>query len=461
MQEDATEDWRALLALSEDDNTLLVGARSLGADERERHDFEREDVLRDAMQAWRDNPLARRIIELTSEYVIGGGIQVSCEHEATHAFIQAFWNHPLNQLPARMVEWCDELGRSGELFLLVTTGADGMSYVRAIPAIHIVQVLTAKNDLQQESGYVETLADALEPRTWPSYTQVREAGKLDGFVLHYAVNRLAGTVRGESDLAPVLRWIRRYSGWLEDRARLNRYRNTFLFVVRAKFASESERQARQVALSAAPPSPGSILVVDESETWEVLNPQLESRDANEDGLALKKMIASGAGLPLHFLAEPEGSTRTTAESAGGPTYRRFEQRQEYFVWLLQDLLRVVLERRALVDHRVRAGAKLRVTGADLSARDNASQALAASTVIAAFRELRERGLIDDAELLRMAYKFAGESVDVEEVLRAGKQAGQVRDLSPDPPGEDRRTISKPAGIKIDADGEPGGSAAIA
>jgi len=406
-------------AILDDDNTFLIGARSLGAGgERERHHYERSAVLRDALEAWRENPLARRIIELTTEYVVGAGVRVSCEHEETHRFVQAFWNHPLNQLPARMVEWCDELGRSGELFLLVTSSVDGMSYVRAIPAANILEVLSAKNDLQQEVGYVEEVQDELEPRVWPSYTRAVQQGEQEGFVLHYAVNRLAGTVRGESDLAPVLRWIRRYAGWLENRARLNRYRNTFLFVVQSKFASESERQARQSALSAAPPPPGSILVVDESETWQVLNPQLESRDANEDGLALKKMIASGTGLPLHFLAEPEGSTRTTAESAGGPTYRRFEQRQEFFIWMLQDLLRVVVERRAQVDPEVKPGAKLRVSGADLSSRDNDSQAGAAATVYGVLRELRDRGLIDDAELLRMTYKFAGEPLDVEEMLRA-------------------------------------------
>ena len=32
MHQEAGDDWRALLALAEDDNTLLVGARSLGAD---------------------------------------------------------------------------------------------------------------------------------------------------------------------------------------------------------------------------------------------------------------------------------------------------------------------------------------------------------------------------------------------------------------------------------------------
>ncbi len=69
----------------------------------------------------------------------------------------------------------------------------------------------------------------------------------------------------------------------------------------------------------------------------MLNPELESGDAATDGLALKKMIAAGAGVPLHFLAEPESATRTTAEAAGGPTFRRFEQRQQFFLWMLGDL----------------------------------------------------------------------------------------------------------------------------
>ena len=34
----------------------------------------------------------------------------------------------------RVYEWCDELTRSGNLFLLLTTDAAGMSYVRAVPA---------------------------------------------------------------------------------------------------------------------------------------------------------------------------------------------------------------------------------------------------------------------------------------------------------------------------------------
>jgi hypothetical protein len=249
-------------------------------------------------------------------------------------------------------------------------------------------------------------------------------------MLHYAINRPVGAVRGESDLAPLLRWLSRYAAWLEDRARLNRYRNSFLFVVKGRWASEAERAARQAALSAVPPSPGSFLVVDESETWEVLNPQLESQDAGEDGLALKKMIAAGAGLPLHFLAEPESSNKSTAESAGGPTYRHFEQRQEFFTWVVTDLARVCVRRRGQVYRRVKDTVQIQVTGADLSARDNAALAIALTSGISALAELRDRCVIDDAELLRMAYKFAGEVPDVEAILERGRKAGKRMTSNP-------------------------------
>jgi hypothetical protein len=423
---------RARLAVVENDNSFLVGTRSTGSD-RDRVSYNREEILEESLEAWRVNPLARRIIELTTQYVVGGGLRFSVDHAATHKFVDTFWNHALNQLPMRAVEWCDELSRAGEIFLLVTTGPDGMSYARIVPALNVKEIITAANDVQQELEYLVVSSDGLDESRYPG-ALARLGRSVDGgylpFMLHYAVNRPAGAVRGESDLAPLLRWLSRYSGWLEDRARLNRYRNTFLWQVKARFATEAERLARQAALTLTPPAPGSILVTDESETWGVMSPKLESADAGEDGLSLKKMIAAGAGLPLHFLAEPEGSTRTTAESAGGPTYRRFEQRQEFFVWLVGDLLRVVIERRRLVDSSVKADARVVVRGADLSARDNAALAVAASTVVSAFQSFRDRGLIDDLELMRLAYRFLGEVVDLEALLAAGKKASFVLDKNP-------------------------------
>ncbi len=441
----------AVRALDDSRDRLL--SRPKDTYPRDRHGYDRDELLADALEAWRVNPLARRVVELTSQYVVGGGLSVESPHERTDRFLGEWWNHRLNRMDTRCFELCDELSRSGNLFIVLSTDAGGMSYVRCLPAADVLDIETAPNDVEQALWVIEkpdmtltpnpspegrggTLTPGpspegrggtlLEGRRWKVYDErndsLSENGEFEPVVLHYAVNRPVGAKWGESDLGPILRWLSRYASWLEDRARLNRYRNTFLFWVKAKFDSNAARLQRQAELNANPPNPGSILVTDDTETWTVLNSNLASFEAGEDGLALKKMLAAGSGNPLHFLAEPESSTRTTAESAGGPTFRHYEQRQLYFLWLIEDLARVVVARRAMVDRHVSRKAEIKVKGSDISARDNASLAVAASTILGAFLALREHGLIDDAELLRLAYRFAGEVVDVEAMLERGEKA---------------------------------------
>lgn len=392
----------------DDSNDRVVGGVA-----RDRRQSDREEVLRDALEAWRVNPLARRIVSLTSQYVVGGGVTVNVKHTATQKFLNEWWGHSLNRMVVRVMEWCDELTRSGELFIVVSTDGAGMSYVRAIPAQHIQAIESADNDIEQAKVFIEfPKAGEVDGRRWAAYDSLSDDG-VSVVMLHFAINRPVGTQRGESDLAPLLKWLSRYSNWLEDRARLNKFRQAFVYVVKTLLVGK-ERKKREREINANPPSAGSVLVTGEDETWEVLSPKLESHDAGEDGLALKKMIAGGAGVPLHFLAEPESSTRTTAESAGGPTYRHYQQRQVYFVWMLGEIVKVVLVRRARKDKRVKV-VEVEVTAPDISARDNAALALAVGQVVAAFGDLYDRGLIEAREFLRMCYQFAGELVDLDEL----------------------------------------------
>ncbi len=409
---------------------------------RDRQGYDRERVLAEALEAWRSNPLARRIVELTSQYVVGAGLSIECAHERTHLFLKEWWSHSLNQMDMRCFEWCDELTRSGELFILLSTDAAGMTYVRAIPAADMAEIETEENDGEQEIFVYEKpgLRDwgwvasdrvnrgdegLLRGRRWRVYresddTRSESGSGFEAVVMHFAINRPVGARHGESDLAPLLRWLSRYAAWLEDRARLNRYRNSFLFWVKARFSSSAERMARQAELNANPPNPGSILVSDESEDWSVLAPNLSSFEAAEDGLAIKKMVSAGSGIPLHFLAEPESSTRTTAESSGDPTYRHYQQRQMYFLWMIEEIAKAAVRRRKMVDRLINTSAEIKINGSDISARDNQALASAANTVYSAFKELHAAGLIDDAELLRVVYRFAGEVVDVEEMLKRGR-----------------------------------------
>lgn len=394
----------AVRALDDAHDRQYAARNSKYASDRDRYSYNREELLTQCLDAWRDNPLARRIVELTSDYVVGGGIGIEAKDKAAHDFLDEWWNHRLNHMAVRCFEWCDELTRSGEIFPVISTDASGMSYVRAIPALDIQAIESAPNDIEQERSFIQRPMEAgADPIIWRAYDEQTDApvetpGSGPSFppvMLHYAINRPVGAQRGESDLAPLLKWLMRYSAWLEDRVRLNRFRQVFLYWVHRVFGNEAERLRRQADLNANPPNPGSILVTDDEEKWEVLQPRLDAFEAKEDGLAVKKMIASGAGIPMHFLAEPESATRTTAEASGGPTFRHYGRRQEFFLFMIADIARIVLRRRSFVDRRVDPDTVLRLKGTDISVRDNAMLAEAASKVVSAFAGLRDRGLITE------------------------------------------------------------------
>jgi hypothetical protein len=206
----------------------------------------------------------------------------------------------------------------------------------------------------------------------------------------------------------MLPWIGRFSSWLEDRARLNRFRNTFLWIVTRRWESEQQKKARQSELNARPSSPGSILLADEGETWQAPAPNLNSGDAHTDGLDLKKMIAAGAGMPLHYLAEPESSTRTTADAAGTPTFRRLEDIQAEFIAIIHSLSTIAVTVRKRIDRRVNAAAGIAVSHPDITERDNSLLALAGQRIYPAIAELFDRQALPQPELMRIFYRMIGE-----------------------------------------------------
>jgi len=424
----------------ETDDTIDLNARSWGDLYRDRSSYERKRILDECLRAWRVNPLGRRVVNLMSEFTLGDGVEIECKHEPTRAFIDTFWSHPLNRMDEQLVEMAEELSRSGDLLVALTTDAAGMSYVRALPADGFREIETAPNDVKQERFYHPlSSADDPEPAAYPSYLYRPGARTV---ILHYAVNRPVGGVWGEPDLAPLIPWLARYANWLEDRVRLNRFRFAWIWRVIGKFKDATERLARQNELNQNPPMPGSILVSDESETWEALAPKLESSDAERDGLSIKKMIAAGAGVPLHYLAEPESSTRTTAEAAGTSTMRRFELRQRFLTRMVEDILRVAVARRYKRDRLVDPTAKITARAGDVTERDNAALALAVSQVAGAMLPLVDAQFITKEEYLRFVYRFAGENKPAE-VTKDSKGTKDTEGA--------KGSVAADGNVKVDAD----------
>jgi hypothetical protein len=73
----------------------------------------------------------------------------------------------------------------------------------------------------------------------------------------------------------------------------------------------------------------------------------------------------------------------------------------------------------MVDPSISADAEIEISGSDISSRDDVAHSIATVNVMNALERLKDMGLISDRELLRVAYRFAGEDADIDELLAEG------------------------------------------
>jgi hypothetical protein len=368
----------------------------------DRNTWDRKVIFAEALRAWRVNPIARRIVRLMRSFILGKGLKINCDDPDTEKYLRLWWSDPLNQFKKNIKRWMDENTRTGNLFFLYTVQENGMTTVRAVPAEQIEEIESKENDIEQEVKYNK---DSTGTEFWPAYDKDIDQ---KSFMLHFASNQPVGSCWGEGDLAPVLAWIGRFSTWLEDRVRLNHFRSVFMYIVQGNYKSTKEKLDRQKEINANPPKPGTVLVTDPSEQWGIMSANLDAFDASMDGMSIKKMIAAGVGLPLHYLAEPEGSTQTTAEAAGTPTFRTLEETQDELFDMLVEMARIALEVKAKKDKTIKPDAVITISGPDITERDNATLALALGRAYPNLADLFDREAIDDKEFLRLVYKTFAE-----------------------------------------------------
>lgn len=381
-----------------------------------------QQELSDALQAWRLNPLARRIVGLVTAYVVGDGIVLRSKRRRFEAFLRATVVDAENNVLIEQADWCDELTRSGELFFALFARVDGSVVIRAKPASRIERVVTDPEDYRRELRYEEVRdLGEVEGRVWYSAAGLRLAGFRAGpeaqprpLMVHYAVNRPVGCVRGEGDLRAVTEWLRRYSRWLEDRVATNAVARAFVWVVKVP-GRLVEQKASQYS---RPPSAGSVVVVDkDNEEWDVKSPGLNARDASADGRAIRWMIAAGGpGIGLTDLGEAETANLASATAMGEQRRRFLRRRQNQFAFFLADMM--VQAWNYTVDLGLRRGPYVSVADVemdlpDIAPGDNQALALAAGGITDALVQLRE--ITGESSALRrlavrLLLKFAGETV---------------------------------------------------
>ena len=392
------------------------GWQSLTGGPNDRDAAEIQELYQDALIAWRKNPMAKRIVDVTTDFCLGDGLTPEATGQIG-SFLSRWWDHPKNHMDLRLPELTDELTRAGDLFItLHRNPVDGLSYVRAIPKDRIIRIDTLPNDWETEIAFHQ-VTDSGGTNKWPAHGAAGSE-EAEAVMVHYKINRVVGATMGESDLATLLPWLLRYSRMLEDRVRLNWAIRAFLWIVTVPSAKVRAKQEQY----RTPPDGGSVVVKDDAETWEAITPNLHAYDAQWDLKAVRQMIDSGAGIPPHWRGEPTDVNLATATAMERAASRHLRRRQLFLQHMTIDLAHIAYTR-AYQIAKVRAKpdrSKIEIEAPDVSRQDNKDLATAAQTIADALVHLSEtlpaqRSPTLRERILRMVMRFAGETLEENEV----------------------------------------------
>jgi hypothetical protein len=281
----------------------------------------------------------------------------------------------------------------------------GRVVIRQLVPAHIAQIVTDPEDVERPVRYLyrpPSRVGATESLTenWIPAEQIS----------HFAVNKVSNALRGRGDLLPLLPWLRRYRQWLEDRVRQNRYKGAFIWHWSVEGAGKAEIERLRAEWAAAPPEPATALFTNEKETIKAIEPNIGAGDVRDDGRAIRLLIAAGAGIPEHYLAEGGNANRATAAEMGLPAIKRFQRRQEYFRQVVLTICtRVVAEARAVGRIGPRVDGTLSVQFEELMPAGLDREATAAKQFAEALALAEEKGWVDQPQARRLWWRFAGES----------------------------------------------------
>ncbi len=301
------------------------------------------------------NPFAKRIVNMTRDFVVGKGREwkIQATNDKVRELLKKHWNDPINNWKSKIRTRGRELGLAGEQCYTAITGSDGivrLGYVDpgVIGAIKpdpdnfeiLREVVLKKKDPGDEERRLKIINYDMSER--------RLVGKTEGedqyvdSCFFFAINKPIRATRGRSDLFALADSLDMLDQFHFNRMERSALANTFIWDVLLK-GSDEKAQKDWLAKNKAP-KPGAVRVRNESVEWDVVAPNLQASDASQEGRMMRTPILTGSGYPEHWLfGVGENANRASAYEMGDPPMRMVGGRQEDLIEILEFILRYQID----------------------------------------------------------------------------------------------------------------------
>lgn len=328
------------------------------------------EMIRKAREFYRFDPNARAALSTMVHYIMGRGLTITPKSDDPMVWYiwREFWTSPRNKMEIKQFELIRRPLRDGELFIedfsdtrdestgvLVSTGKTTIRFIdpllvrsddsaRAKSQDQTLQngVNTDPEDVEQVISYtVQSRADKSKFRTIPASR-----------VQHIKLNVDSDQKRGETQLLPIMKLLKQYDQWLENRIILNKMRSAIVLIRKVEGTPGEVAQIAANPPTASNPSGtntkqnfrgGSILTAGKGVSYEMLGPNLQASDAKEDGRNIKVSMAGGTNLPEYIFGDASNQNYASSLIAESPMVKAVQFWQIFFEFAVKQLYRKVIQ----------------------------------------------------------------------------------------------------------------------
>ena len=427
---------RPVIAVAEAAGETLAGYRRLttATTTRDLSPLIQDRMFQVAWYLYDTNPMARRLINLTTEFVLGAGLSFVANDPTVSAWLERFWRDPVNAMDLTLAEYVRELALFGEqCYTAVRNPVSGevrLGYVDPFEIDEVVhgtfaagelavpiEVVLKKNVLSDAPARRLKIIRRDEDPSSPTF------GHLTGDCFFFAINKARRATRGRSDIFALADWLDAYEQMLFDQVDRSQLLNVFVWDVLLKGKTQEEID-EWLKTQGRPPRRASLRAHNENVEWRAVAPSLGGQDMTDSARLFKNHILGSAGFPEHWFAEGGETNLATAVEMGTPTFKMLSERQRYVVHILRSLLDYVIDSAVVAGSLPEDGnRRYDLVLPDLSVRDTSRIAAALAQAVAAITTAESAGWVRKQTAARIFAALAGQLgvvVNPEEEIGATK-----------------------------------------
>lgn len=422
-----------------------------------------EEIHNTVWELWQSSPIAKRIMTLKRDHIIGVNTIPESDSEDLTEIIDEFWE--INKMEQRASEFTLQLFLWGEqIFPTFVREADGRVKIGYIDPAGVSKVIKHPANTLEDFAIVtgdtpgnqrvyrivredeeyfdgEKVVPAVNPdrlvlwqqanlQTWENeLLQEHDRQQYDGTVFFFGVNRLSNQPRGYSDLVQLADWIDQADATLWAMAEREQFAGYFSFDITLNDADATEVSARAKELRKNPPARGSVNVHNDQETWLMHAPDLKQAASIASFIAQMTNIMGGAGFPLAWYGYGDDTNRATLGEQATPSEKSLEHDQAIVEGMFLFMLRFVKDQ-AIIASKYTENEKvddtIRVDLPELRSEDLATVAQSFAPLVNALTMAKDTSLITNETAARTFHRaLANMGIDVDttqEIIDAEEQS---------------------------------------